>query len=266
MPSSKHASTKTPAASQAITKKRAQTPKLCYIIGATGPDFSISDADLELVQKQRAKDHVWKHPVGDAAVINGFETNDVEGGDLHMRAQLMHYLASKSVKPVGPQRCTAFAHTSNLKLKAEFFGDYVRDGSFGPFADKPMATLLKFDETVVLKAVLEQERKSGGFFAPFAQSHVQKTLHIAHNTFETTDVECEGGARRNFFSIYFVKLRVLTGFGIMTARGELKLHGPLQPSKVEYDAHVNWHSWGFTAEDCWNGGTPLRSVGHPSGF
>ena len=264
--SSKRAPTQKTAAPSAIAKKKALKPKVFYIVGATGTDFSVSDADVEVAGKQRAKDHIWQYPARDTVVVNGYAANDDEGGDRHMQSQLMHYLASKRIQPLGQQRCMAFTHTSNLKLRAEFHTAYVTDGSLGPFAGKPLATVLKFDTAAMLKAVLAEERKSAGFFAPFAQSHVQKTLHVAHNTYATTEVERGDGTRVKFFSIYLVKLRILTGFGIMTARGELKIREPLEHSKRDYEAHINWHSWGFTAEDAWNGGATLRSVGHPHGF
>lgn len=270
MPRTSSKKTPTTAAKKSVTAKAiakvALKPPVSYIVGATGDDFFCSGDDLALARKQRDKDYIWKYPAGNTVVVNGYAANDDEGGDRHMQKQLMHYLASKPIKPIDGPRCTAFAHTSDLELKVQLGVDYVTDGSLGPFAGKPTATVFKFDEKKVLDMVLARERKSEGFFAPFAQAHVQKTLHIAHNTYATREVENADGTRRKYFSVYLVKLRILTGFGIMTARGELKLSGPFEADKLKYPAHINWHSWGFTAEDCWKGGFALSCVGHPKGF
>ena len=97
---------------------------------------------------------------------------------------------------------------------------------------------------------------------PLRNRTSKKTLVVAANSWVTVDVECNG-AMRKYFSMYHVEMRILTGFGMMSVKGELKLRDKLEYEKKKYSCHINWHEWGFHAGNTWCNGRELRTMGHP---
>ena len=240
---------------KAIEKKRTREPKISYIVGATGPDFTISDADTDLAMKQRAKDHICQR--GDDVVVNGRRVTNEVGGDLHMQRQIMHYMATRPVEPAKQPPCLAFAHTGPLTCKVKSTQMLrVHDDGFGGPSTESMARVLNFDSDALLKEIFEQEDSQGGYFASFSQRK-EKTMRVAANTYKTTDVVCDGSTTSYFYQ-YFVELDMLTPFDVFTATGELVLdRNTIEFGKKEYTAHINWRKRGW-GDKFWSDGHVTR--------
>ena len=227
------------------TISKRTTTHLSYIVSASGKDQWITQEDLKAARVQRDAQYV--NVQGNDVTINGFKTTvNEERGDRNMTHQIMAYLASTTVTPMEANApyCRAFAHTCNLTPTANV--DRTCVSSRVPH--------LAFDTTKLLKQVMTEEAKDNGFngiFAPFAAKHVKKVLCIVPNM----DVLIDNGITGD----YYVEMCILTGMGILVARGYLhiireqmeaveKMHdGPVKFT----DAHINWHSWGFDAERRW---------------
>lgn len=239
-----------------ISKKK--TPAhLSYIVSATGPDQWITQEDLKSARTRRDAQHVHSH--GDRITIDGFETVvNKERGDRNMTRQFMAYLASTTVTPMEATApcCFALAHTNNLTPTA------TMDRTCMAF----QAPHLEFDTTKFLKQVMTEETKDNGFngiLAPFAATHVKKVLRIVPNRKILTN----NGITR----FYHVEMCILTGMGILVARGYL--HVPREQMEavekmhtgiVKFtQCHINWHTWGFDAERRWMSPWKSSCVGHP---
>jgi hypothetical protein len=102
-----------------------------------------------------------------------------------------------------------------------------------------------------------------GVFAPFAAKHVKKVMRVIPN-FETTTIN-------GLVSDYHVEMCILTGFGILVARGFLYLERDQLRSvdlstaaqKKFTHSHINWHTWGFDAERRWESPWKFACVGAP---
>lgn len=239
-----------------ISKKK--TPAhLSYIVPATGPEQWITQEDLKSARTRRDAQYVHSH--GDRITIDGFETVvNKERGDRNMTQQFMAYLASTTVTPMEANSpyCCALAHTSNLTPTATV------DRTCMSFR----APHLEFDTTKFLRQVMSEETKDNGFnglFAPFAAKHVKKVLRIVPNT----QILTNNGIMRD----YHVEMCILTGMGILVARGYL--HVPrgqmeavqkMHTGSVKFtQCHINWHTWGFDAERRWVSPWKWPCVGHP---
>ena len=236
-----------------ISKKK--TPAhLSYIVTATGPDQLMTTEDLDAARTRRDT-----HVHGDKVTINGFTAAvNEERRDRIMTQQFMVYLAKSTVTPMEANApfCCALAHTSNLTPTA------TMDRACMSFR----APHLSFDTTKFLRQVMTEETKDNGFngvFAPFAAKHVKKVLRIVPNL----KVLTENGVARD----YHVEMCVLTGMGVLVARGQLyvpreqmeaveKMH----VGTVKFaQCHINWHTWGFDAERRWVSPWKVSNVGHP---
>lgn len=240
----------------AISKKK--TPAhLSYIVTATGSDHWITEEDLKSARVRRDAQYVHSH--GDRVLVNGFETvANKERGDRNMTQQFMAYLARETVTPMEANApfCCALAHTSNLTPTATV------DRSCTSFR----APHLNFDTTKFLRQVMTEETKDNGVtgvFAPFAAKHVKKVLRIVPNM----KVLTANGVAKD----YHVEMCVLTGMGVLVARGHL--HIPRDQMEAVEKMHVgavnftqckvNWHTWGFDAERRWVSPWKVSCVGHP---
>lgn len=226
--------------------KRKTPAHLSFIVPATGPDQWITQEDLKSARARRDAQYVHSH--GETVV-------NKERGDRNMTQQFMAYLASSTVTPMEATvpYCSALAHTSNLTPTATVNRTCM---SF-------RAPHLEFDTTKFLKQVMSEETGENGLFAPFAAKHVKKVLRIIPNEQLLT----KNGIMRD----YHVEMCILTGMGILVARGYL--HVPREQmeavEKMHVGAvkftqcHINWHTWGFDAERRWVSPWKFACVGHP---
>ena len=235
-------------------KKRNKMPPLSYIVPASGPDNWITPDDLAVARDLRDKEQ-YIHGSGEAVTINGFSTSaDTERRDRNMAQQLMAYLARPTVTPADKSgSCSPFAHTSNLTPTA----------TVDRLCMSFRAPHLNFDASKFLKQVMSEDAKHKGFFAPFAAKHVNKVLRIVPNM----KVLNKNGVAGH----YHVEMCILTGMGILVARGFLYIPRE-QMDAVEVmhvgavkftQSHINWHTWGFDAERCWAAPWKTSCIGHP---
>lgn len=232
-----------PGITKRSTKKKSSVVHVSYIVGASSDDHWIDQRDLDEARTRRDAQYV--HKMGREVAVDGFRTAaDEERRDRNMMKQLITYLATPTVTPMdaGAPFCSAFAHTCNLTPEAKL------DRSCMTFR----APHLVFDVDRLLKQVMKEEKNDAdGAFAPFAARHVKKVMRILPN-FEVTN---DNGVARN----YHVEMCVLTGMGILVARGLLYLNcaemASVTKSAVSIkfkDAHINWQTWGFDAERLWS--------------
>jgi len=92
---------------------------------------------------------------------------------------------------------------------------------------------------------------------------VKKVLRVVPNL----EILTENGVARD----YQVEMCVLTGMGVLVARGQLyvprdqmeaieKMHA----GTVKFtECHINWHTWGFDSERRWVSPWKVSCVGHP---
>tara|TARA_B110001452_G_scaffold267063_1_gene275595 strand:+ start:250 stop:984 length:735 start_codon:yes stop_codon:yes gene_type:complete len=238
------------------TVKKMKGGVLSCIVSASGDDHWITRQDLSAARRRHDARNVVHSK--DRITVDGRRTTpNEERCDHYMMSEFMTYLATPTVVPMPTDvvGCTAFAHTSGLT---------------------PMATLdascafhvphLNFETDTFLTQVMKQECGDGinsGMFAPFAASRVKKALRIIPNVKVTTQY----GIARD----YYVEMCILTGMGIMVARGFLYLkraeldavEKTLTGSVTFTNAHINWNTWGFDAQRCWS--NPWTSIqdGHP---
>lgn len=237
-----------------ISKKKKSPTHLSYIVTASDADHWIGKEDLDAARVHRDAQYV--HETGGRVTIDGIQTVvNEERRDRNMMLQLMTYLASPTVKPMDDDAdyCTAFTHTSKLTPTAEV------DRTCMTFR----APHLNFDTSKLLKQVMAEESRSKGVFAPFAAKHVKKSMRIIPNLKLTTP----NGVARN----YHVEMVVLTGMGIMVARGflflkrdEVESVEKMATHPIKFtDSHINWNTWGFDAERRWVTPWKLGHSGHP---
>lgn len=237
------------------TISKRKVSHLSYIVSASGTDQWITPEDLEVARIQRDAQYVYAR--GDDVTINGFHTAaNKERGDRNMTHQFMAYLASTAVTPMEANTpfCCAFAHTSNLTPVATV------DRTCMSFR----APHLAFDTDKFLKQVMTEEtRDNYGMFAPFAAKHVKKVLRIVPNMEILTPNGIAGK--------YHVEMCILTGMGILVARGHLHIPRDqmetvekMHVGSIKFTGcHINWHTWGFDAERRWVTPWKLSCVGHP---
>lgn len=243
----------------AISKKGKRPPVHCsYIVAASDPDDRITQEGLMNVRRGRDTQDIVRK-TGDQVTIVGFQTVvNEERCDRNMVQQLMTHLASTTVIPMkaNAPNCTAFAHTSNMTPTATV------DRSCMSFR----VPHLSFDTHKFLKQVMSEETKDNGFkgvFAPFAAKHVKKVLRIVPNF----EVHTPAGIARD----YHVEMCILTGMGILVARGllyiprdQMEAVDKMHPGTITFtNAHINWHTWGFDAERRWETPWKCTCIGHP---
>ena len=202
------------------TISKRKVSHLSYIVPASGTDQWITPEDLEVARIQRDAQYVYAR--GDDVTINGFKTTaNKERGDRNMTHQFMAYLASTAVTPMEADTpfCSAFSHTSNLTPVATV------DRTCMSFR----APHLAFDTDKFLKQVMTEEiRDNDGMFAPFAAKHVKKVIRIVPNMEILTPNGIAGK--------YHVEMCILTGMGILVARGHL--HIPRDQMETVEKMHV----------------------------
>lgn len=230
--------------------KTSKTPThVSYIVLASDTEHWISTEDLQTARRRRDRKVIRTHG-GELHIDGRYTASNKERGDRHMMQELMAYLSSPTVKPMDANApyCNAFAHTSHLTFTATLD---LTCSTFRP-------PHLEINADSLLKKIMAEEVSDGGVdgvFAPFAARHVKKVARILPN-FEVTTAN--GIVER-----YRVEMCILTGLGILVARGLLYLP---QIAAVERttvgtikftDAHVNWETWGFDAGRRWT--SPWRN-------
>lgn len=191
-----------------------------------------------------------------------------EGGDDVMLRRLFDYLARDAVVAQSEPSCLAFSHSTDLTATVSAIVSKPVHDVFGRDRSDATARMLVFDEAALLASILDSDARRRRVFASIGSRHVQKTLTVAANRTTTTAVvsEREGG-RVAVFDRYYVRMRVLTGFGTMAVVGELRLNEEIAlADKTQYvGTHVNWTSWGFDAANKWKDGTgaAFRVGGYP---
>ena len=237
------------AAQKKAHRRRAQPVHVSYIVGASGG--AVTERDLEDIRGVG----VVSSACADGVRVDGFHNSvTAEGGDRHMQRQIVEYLAAHPVTPHDPARprCCAFAHTGNLSPRG------CVDMSCASFRSPS----IQFDADQLLRQIASEERRSKGFFAPFAEKHVRKVALVYPNHRVTN--------ANGVSTAYLVELCALTAFGVFVARGQLKLNGPLErvekTPNVPYTfpgSHVNWTSWGVDSERTWAHPRHRSTVGSP---
>jgi hypothetical protein len=231
------------------------TPSLSFIVAATGPNDRICKKDLDAAHKRRPS--IVR--TNECVLVDLMRTaSDEEGADHLMTTQLMAYLTSQPVRPKAADApfCNALAHT--------YFPRSITatvDCSLASFRRPHLA----FDADELLEHVMESEAARAGLFAPFAAAHVKKVLRVLPNFHIKMDKEGNDLARD-----YHVEMCVLTGMGILVARGELRLPRDQAESVTSTSVvvsftgcHINWHTWGFDAERRWSRPWKTAYLGHP---